>query len=205
VRRDAALKSKMAPAAAALAQYFADAIQGAAAAAGLAAAPAAAVPSAAQGPCHPTTPACTPIPQICGHTPVLPCATLNPPCPPHPGYPSCIPVCAAPTSLATCSAVICGPSPLAGCTAADPIIQRIESFHCLRGRLLAEHRSRGYTLYRASAGAPVARLRPIGRADRVEVLYWSLWSETWKKVGPFGRTVLPLDEALQFIVSEDIF
>jgi hypothetical protein len=87
----------------------------------------------------------------------------------------------------------------------DPIIQRIESFHCLRGRLLAERRSRGYTLYRASSGAPVARLRPIGRADRVEVLYWSLWSETWKKVGPFGRTVLPLEEALQFIVSEDIF
>jgi hypothetical protein len=87
----------------------------------------------------------------------------------------------------------------------DQIIQRIEGFHCRRGRLLAERRSRGYTHYRAGSGAPLARLRPTGQADRVEVLYWSLWSETWKKVGPFGRTVLPLDEALQFIASEDIF
>ena len=87
----------------------------------------------------------------------------------------------------------------------DPIIQRIESFPCRHGQLLAERRSRGYTLYRASSGAPVARLRPTGQADRVEVLYWSLWSETWKSAGPFGRTVLPLDQALQFIASEDIF
>jgi hypothetical protein len=47
-------------------------------------------------------------------------------------------------------------------------------------------------------------LRPTGRDDRVEVLYWSLWAETWKRAGPFGRTVLPLDEALQFIEAEDI-
>ena len=87
----------------------------------------------------------------------------------------------------------------------DPIIQRIESFHCSRGQLVAERRSRSYTEYRTSSGAPVARLRLTGQPDRVEVLYWSLWSETWKKAGPFGRTVLPLDEALQFIASEDIF
>jgi len=56
----------------------------------------------------------------------------------------------------------------------DPIIQRIEEFHCRRGRLHAERRNRGYTLYRASSGTPVARLRPTGQEDRVEVLYWSL-------------------------------
>ena len=87
----------------------------------------------------------------------------------------------------------------------DPIIQRIESFRCRRGQLLAEHRNRGYTLYRASSGALVARLRPTGHDDRVEVLYWSLWKERWTKAGPFGRTVLPLDQALKFIASEDIF
>ena len=88
---------------------------------------------------------------------------------------------------------------------ADPIIQRIESFRCLAGDLFAERRNRGYTLYRASSGAPVARLRPTGQDDRVEVLYWSLWKERWTRAGPFGRTVLPLDQALKFIASEDIF
>ena len=46
----------------------------------------------------------------------------------------------------------------------DPIIKRIESFRCRRGPLSAERRNRGYTLYRAGSGAPVARLP--GRAGR---------------------------------------
>jgi hypothetical protein len=88
----------------------------------------------------------------------------------------------------------------------DPIIQRIESFRCRRGQLLAERRNRGYTLYRASSGALVARLRPTGQDDRVEVLYYSLWKQRWTKAGPFARTILPLDQALKFIAaSEDIF
>ena len=87
----------------------------------------------------------------------------------------------------------------------DPIIQRIESFRCRRGQLLAERRNRGYTLYRASSGALVARLRPTGQDDRFEVLYWSLWKERWTSAGPFGPTILPIDEALRFIASEDIF
>lgn len=88
---------------------------------------------------------------------------------------------------------------------ADSIVERIESFACRRGRLLAERRNRGYTLYHAGSGAPVARLRLTGKEDSVEVLYWSLWKERWTNAGPFGRTVLPLDDALQFITSEDIF
>ena len=87
----------------------------------------------------------------------------------------------------------------------DPIIQRIESFRSRRGQLAAERRNRGYTLYRVSSGATVARLRPTGQNDRVEVLYWSLWKERWTNAGPFGRTILPLDDALRFIDSEDIF
>jgi len=87
----------------------------------------------------------------------------------------------------------------------DPIIQRIENFRCRRGPLLAEHRNRGYPLYHAVSGAPVARLGPTGQDDRVEVLYWSLWRERWANAGPFGRTVMTIDRALQFIASEDIF
>jgi len=71
----------------------------------------------------------------------------------------------------------------------DLIVQRIENFRCRRGPLSAERRNRGYTLYHAGSGAPVARLRPTGQDDRVEVLYWSLWKEKWANAGPFGRTV----------------
>jgi hypothetical protein len=88
---------------------------------------------------------------------------------------------------------------------ADPMIARIESFQCPRGRLHAERRNRGYTLTRAASGAPVARLRPTGQDGRLEVLYWSLWKDRWTSAGQFGRTVMPLENALQFIASEDIF
>ena len=87
----------------------------------------------------------------------------------------------------------------------DPIIQRIESFRCHRGQLVAERRNRGYTLYHSGSAALVARLRPTGQDDRVEVFYWSLWKERWSNAGPFGRTVLPIHDALRFIASEDIF
>jgi len=87
----------------------------------------------------------------------------------------------------------------------DAMIQRIERFRCRRGTLLAEQRSRGYTLYHASSGAPVARLRPTEGNDCFEVLYWSAWKERWTRTGPFGRTTSPIDEALQFIAYEDIF
>ena len=87
----------------------------------------------------------------------------------------------------------------------DPIIQRIETFQCRRGQLTAERRNRGYTLYRVESGVPVARLRPARQDDRVEVLYWSLWKQRWASAGPFGQTILPIDDALRFIASEDIF
>jgi hypothetical protein len=64
---------------------------------------------------------------------------------------------------------------------------------------------RGYTLHHALSGAPVARLRPTGRKGSVEVLYWSAWKERWAATGLFGRTILPIDEALHFIAHEDIF
>lgn len=87
----------------------------------------------------------------------------------------------------------------------DPIIQRIEAFRCCRGPLLTERRNRGYTLYHAGSGGPVARLRPTGQDDRFEVLYWSLWKERWISGGPLGRAVLSIDRALEFIAAEDIF
>jgi hypothetical protein len=48
-------------------------------------------------------------------------------------------------------------------------------------------------------------LRPNANDDRVEVLYWSLGKRGWSPTGPFGRTVLPLEDARRFIASKDIF
>lgn len=87
----------------------------------------------------------------------------------------------------------------------DPIIRRVERFRCSRGGLFAERRNRGYTLYGAQSGAPVARLRSTEPEDSFEVLYWSLWKNRWTSTGPFGRTVLSIDDALRFIAYEDIF
>jgi len=87
----------------------------------------------------------------------------------------------------------------------DPIIQQIEQFPCPRGTLHAERRNRGYTLYDDASGASVARLRAAAQDGRFEVLYWSLWKERWVVAGPFGRTVLSVEDALRFIAHEDIF
>ena len=87
----------------------------------------------------------------------------------------------------------------------DNIVQRIERFRFSRGAVVCERRNHGYTLYHALSGAPVAKLRPTGRDDSVEVLYWSAWKERWTAACPFGRTVLPVNEALDFIAHEDIF
>ena len=87
----------------------------------------------------------------------------------------------------------------------DEIIQRIESFPFRRAPVAAERRRKGYTLVHAETGAPIARLRPIGRGDQMEIFYWSLRKQHWAPVGPFGRTVAPLDKALRIIASEPIF
>ena len=88
---------------------------------------------------------------------------------------------------------------------ADHIIRQIEAFPFSRGAVQVERRNRGYSIYHAASGAPVARLRPDSASDHVKVLYWSLGKDAWTSTGPFGRAVLPLDQALRFIAAEDIF
>jgi len=68
----------------------------------------------------------------------------------------------------------------------DEIIQRIESFPFPRAPVAAERRNKGYTLLHAETGAPIARLRPIGRDDQMEILYWSLWKQHWAPVALSG-------------------
>jgi len=87
----------------------------------------------------------------------------------------------------------------------EDIIQFIENFKFCAGPVAVERRNRGFTLIHAETGAPIARLRPVGHDDLVEILYWSSWKEKWASTGPFGRTVLPLDDALRVIEQEGLF
>jgi len=91
----------------------------------------------------------------------------------------------------------------AGMTDAD--IRLIESFKFRRGAVFVERRNRGYTLMHGQTGAPVARLRPYGRDSLVELLYWSLSKQRWEPFGPFGKTVVPVDDALNIIAANSIF
>jgi hypothetical protein len=87
----------------------------------------------------------------------------------------------------------------------DDILRRIERFPFRRAPVAAQRRNRGYTLVHAHTGDPIARLRPTGRDEDVELLYWSSWKQRWAPFGPFGRTVVPLDEALRVIAYAAIF
>jgi hypothetical protein len=87
----------------------------------------------------------------------------------------------------------------------DDIIQHIETFDFDAGPVAVERRNRGFTLIHAGTGVPIARLRPIGRDDLVDILYWSLWKERWAPFGPFGRTVAPVEQAVRIIAEASIF
>jgi hypothetical protein len=87
----------------------------------------------------------------------------------------------------------------------DDMRARIEAYPWppRRGGVGVVRAKKGYTLYSLRTGAPVARLRPVGQGDRVQVLWWR--RETWGNPGPFGREVMALNEALAFIAAEGFF
>ena len=71
----------------------------------------------------------------------------------------------------------------------DELRERIAAFAFPRGGVEVVRANRGYTLYSRRTGGPVARLRPTGQDDRVQVLWWR--REAWGNPGPFGREVMP--------------
>jgi len=85
----------------------------------------------------------------------------------------------------------------------DPIRERIAAYRFPRGGVEVVRASRGYTLYSRRTGGPVARLRPTGDGDRVQVLWWR--RDAWGAPGDFGPVVMPLDEALAFVAAEGFF
>ena len=87
---------------------------------------------------------------------------------------------------------------------ADAMLERIQAFNRARGGgVVVQKAARGYSLGSARSGAPIARLRPTGDGDKVQVLWWS--GERWRAPGPFGIVAMPLDEALDYIASEPAF
>ena len=88
--------------------------------------------------------------------------------------------------------------------ASDPMRERIEAFNKARGRGVAVHKAgRGYSLTSERTGAPIARLKPTGNADKVQVLWWN--GQRWAASGPFGIETMTRDEALDRIASEPNF
>ena len=87
---------------------------------------------------------------------------------------------------------------------ADPTLKRIEDFnHARGGGVIVRKVARGYTLLSERTGAPVARLRPTGDGDKVQVLWWN--GERWGASGPFGIATMALDRALDYVANEPNF
>ncbi len=88
--------------------------------------------------------------------------------------------------------------------ARDPLRERIEAFNRARGGGVLVHKAgHGYSLVSERTDAPIARLKPTGDADKVQVLWWN--GQSWGASGPFGVATMPLDAALDYIASDPMF
>ncbi|HMC75022.1 MAG TPA: hypothetical protein VKG87_12020 [Terriglobales bacterium] len=85
----------------------------------------------------------------------------------------------------------------------DAMRERIAAHPWPRGGVEVIRANRGYTLYSRRTGGQVARLRPTGEDDDVQVLWWR--GTSWATPGDFGPLIMPLDEALNFVATGDFF
>ncbi len=84
----------------------------------------------------------------------------------------------------------------------DPLLERIEAYNEKQGGgVVIRRANKGYSLFVEEDETPIARLRPTGSGDEVEVLWWS-HRDRWEKIGDFGGVTLPLDKALDFIAED---
>jgi len=84
----------------------------------------------------------------------------------------------------------------------DEMLDRIVAFNRTRGGgVLIKKRSKGYSLFREDNGYPIARLRPSGKEDLVEILWWSHRGK-WKQIGDMGPMTMPLEAALKYIAKD---
>jgi hypothetical protein len=86
----------------------------------------------------------------------------------------------------------------------DALFERIEVYNQAKGGgVLIQKAAKGYSLYREDNGLPVARLRPTGKGDEVEVMWWS-HRDKWEQIGDFGPMIMSLDEALAYITEDSM-
>jgi len=86
----------------------------------------------------------------------------------------------------------------------DLLLPRIEAFIAEKGGgVVVRKVGGGYSLFREACGRPVARFRPTGSGDAVEVKWWS-HRERWDDIGDFGPMVLPLDRALAYLADDPV-
>jgi hypothetical protein len=84
----------------------------------------------------------------------------------------------------------------------DDILSRIEAFNDANGGGVAiQKAAKGYSLFREDSGHPIARLRPTGKEDLVEVSWWGHRGR-WEQIGEFGPMVMSLDEALAYVAKD---
>jgi hypothetical protein len=86
----------------------------------------------------------------------------------------------------------------------DPILARMEAFNDANGGgVVIQTAVRGYSLFRADTGQPVARLRPTGTGDQVEVMWWG-HRDRWDQIGDFGPMLVSLDETLNYVTTDPL-
>jgi hypothetical protein len=86
----------------------------------------------------------------------------------------------------------------------DEILDRIEAFNQVKGGgVIIQRAAKGYSLFREDNGKPIARLRPTGKGDQVEVMWWS-HRDKWEQIGDFGPMRMSLDEALMYIARNTL-
>jgi len=85
---------------------------------------------------------------------------------------------------------------------ADTMRERIAAHPWPRG-VEVVRASRAYTLHSRRTGRQVAHLRPTGKGDEVQVLWWR--RDAWAPPGDFGPVIMPLNEALDFVATEGCF
>ena len=59
----------------------------------------------------------------------------------------------------------------------------------------------GLSIYAINRKAPIARFVPCRRSGGVEVMWYS-HRDKWDHVGDFGGVTMPLEEALEYVVTD---
>ena len=59
----------------------------------------------------------------------------------------------------------------------------------------------GLSVYTRTRKTPIARFVPQGNRGSVEVMWYS-HRDKWDHIGDFGGVTMPLDEALEYVVSD---